>query len=182
MTPQDSADGGIQLGRILAGDAHAPVVYFLSLHFQNQRAVKIGTSARLRKRIGCISYGATLRDILLLVPGDRDTETAYHRRFRRYQIQGEVFRLEGALRAFIAGPAVRPVSANEAPPPPPPAIQGVTLREALDAGVFGSGGYEAIRKYIQRMEDPPIVTGIRGSARVYAPGDLTRVAADRRQG
>lgn len=112
---------GIQLGRILAGQTHAPVVYFMSLYFRDSRAVKIGTSTRLGKRVGNITYGATLSDVLLLVSGDRDVEHAYHQRFREHQIQGEVFRRAGDLAAFLANPPwSAPTSGVPARPMPEP--------------------------------------------------------------
>jgi hypothetical protein len=98
---------GIQFGRIIAGELHAPVVYFIAMTYGGRPAVKIGTSTRLKTRIRSVSYAAELTDVLLLVPGGEDVETALHDRFREYQIPpfAELFWLEGRLRDFVAQPA-----------------------------------------------------------------------------
>lgn len=95
---------GIQLGRILAGETHMDVVYFLAMTYQGREAVKIGTSTRLKKRISSVSYVAEMEDILLLMPGAHDVETSFHNRFREYQIKpyAELFWREGELSAFVA--------------------------------------------------------------------------------
>src|ERR1035441_6626746 len=100
--------GGIQLGRIIAGEAHVPVVYFLAMTYGGRPAVKIGTSTRLKARIRGVSYAAELTDVLLLIPGGEDAETALHDQFREYQIPpfAELFWLEGRLRDFVAQPAL----------------------------------------------------------------------------
>lgn len=101
---QDQFPQGIQLGRILAGETHMDVVYFLAMHFRGREAVKIGTSTRLKTRIGSVSYAAELEDVLLLVPGGHDIETLFHDRFREYQIPpyAELFWRDGQLGAFLA--------------------------------------------------------------------------------
>jgi hypothetical protein len=106
---QDQEPQGIQLGRILAGDAHMDVVYFLAMTFREREAVKIGTSTRLKKRVSSVSYAAEMEDVILLVPGGHDVETLFHNRFREYQIQpfAELFWREGRLGEFLAmAPAV----------------------------------------------------------------------------
>ena len=94
---------GIHLGRILAGDKHPGVVYFLAMTYKGRPAVKIGTSERLLSRISSVSYAATLTDVLLLVPGGEDVEIVLHREFSAYQIDGfqELFWLKGRLKAFL---------------------------------------------------------------------------------
>lgn len=113
MTPR-SAARGIQLGRLIAGQAHASVVYFLAWTHDGREAVKIGTSKRLKTRITGISYTATLADILLLVPGGHDVESAWHRHFRDYRIRPfrELFWLEGSLRDYLAFPPPLPLVAT----------------------------------------------------------------------
>ncbi len=100
----DDAVAGIQLGRMLAGQLHASVVYFLATTYRHREAVKIGTSTRLKTRITGVSYSATLTDVLLLLPGGRDVETACHDRFRKYQVPSfrELFWRQGHLRDFLA--------------------------------------------------------------------------------
>ena len=100
----------IHLGRLLAGETHASVVYFLSMPHDGREAVKIGTSKRLKARLTAISYTATLADILLIVPGGHDVESAWHRHFRDYRIQPfrELFWLKGSLRDFLAFPPPLP--------------------------------------------------------------------------
>lgn len=101
---------GIQLGRMLAGESHASVVYFLAMTHDGREAVKIGTSSRLKTRIRSVFYTATLEDILLIVPGGHDVESAWHHHFRHYRIRPhrELFWLEGTLRDFLTFPPPLP--------------------------------------------------------------------------
>src|ERR1035441_3378994 len=105
MEPQ-----GIQLGRIVAGDSHPDVVYFLAMTYQGREAVKIGTSTSLKARLRSVSYVAELEDVLLLVPGGRDVEGLFHQRCRECKTPpyAELFWREGQLGACLA--AVPPVS------------------------------------------------------------------------
>ena len=165
---------GIQFGRIMAGHAHAPVVYFLLLHFSDRRpAVKIGTSAQLKRRIETISYSATLSDVLLLVPGGRDIEAAYHQRFRQYRLRGELYRMDGELEAFLASCPDGSESGAQ-----------LTIREAVANGVFG---YEqgalavcAARKRVHRAGIKPARVLDDGSY-VFDRAVLAAVARDGRR-
>jgi hypothetical protein len=67
--------GGIELRRILAGETHAPVVYFARMGDK----VKIGTTTNLKQRMS--SFYKDLSDVLVVVPGGKDVEAAYHKRF-----------------------------------------------------------------------------------------------------
>lgn len=101
---QSSLPKGIQLGRILAGESHMDVVYFLAMPFRGRDAIKIGTSTRLKARISSVSYAAEFDDVLLLVPGGHDVETMFHDRFSEYRIPpyAELFWREGRLAGFLA--------------------------------------------------------------------------------
>jgi hypothetical protein len=89
---------GIELGRMLAGERHSPVVYFVWC----AGAVKIGTTKQLRPRLRALYL--RLSDVILIVPGGHEVERAYHDQLRQYQIQEpgrrELFELEGVLRAL----------------------------------------------------------------------------------
>lgn len=92
---QDREIAGIELGRMLAGERHSPVVYFVWC----AGAVKIGTTTRLRTRIAALYL--RLSDVILIVPGGREVERAYHDRLRQHQIREpgrrELFSLDGVL-------------------------------------------------------------------------------------
>lgn len=121
MTPHRDTKG-IQLGRIVAGETHASVVYFLALPYRRREAVKIGTSTRLLSRITSVSYAATLADVLLLLPGGREVEAARHREFRDYQIDEfrELFWLKGRLKDFLDWSPPGPESESEIETTPEP--------------------------------------------------------------
>lgn len=89
---------GIELGRMLAGEKHSPVVYFVWCG----GAVKIGTTTQLRSRIR--SLYLRLSDVILIVPGGHEVERAYHEQLREYRIhepgRRELFALDGVLSAL----------------------------------------------------------------------------------
>jgi hypothetical protein len=88
-----------EVASILAGQPHGPVVYFARVG----RNVKIGTSADLSARIR--SFYLCLDDVLAVVPGDREVEALYHRRFRSYVVSDsrpELFRPGLLLRLYLA--------------------------------------------------------------------------------
>jgi hypothetical protein len=105
------AGRGIQLDRLLAGETHASVVCFLAMTHDGREAVKIGTSSRLKARVAGIRYTATLADVLLIVPGGRDVESAWHHHFRDQRIRPfrELFWLEGGLRDYLTFPPPLPL-------------------------------------------------------------------------
>ena len=170
MEPQ-----GIQLGRIVAGDSHPDVVYFLAMTYQGREAVKIGTSTSLKARLRSVSYVAELEDVLLLVPGGRNVEVLFHQRFRECQIPpyAELFWREGQLGAYLAAvPPVSPAAAYEArfrnfeaksepkyEPKPEPEVQPgagppdtpMGLVNIVRAFILPHGTPEQQRKYAQRL-------------------------------
>jgi hypothetical protein len=87
------------LYRLLAGQRHAPVVYFARMGDN----VKIGTSMNLKGRMR--GFYLTLDDVLAIVPGGEDVEDAYHERFAASRIQDddrrELFRLDERLSYFL---------------------------------------------------------------------------------
>lgn len=91
--------GVIELARILAGESHAPVVYFARMGDN----VKIGTSTNLKARMQ--SFYLSLGDVLLIIPGAEDVEDAFHQRFAASRIEGdgrrELFRIDARLRHFL---------------------------------------------------------------------------------
>jgi len=143
----EPGSGGVELSRIIAGKAHAPVVYFVRVGDN----VKIGTTTNLKGRMQ--SLYLSLEDVVLVVPGGKDVEAAYHERFTECRIHGEgrreLFRLSRQLRSLLSPqrPAVPDPAAPDAGKPL------VTLREACDAGVLGST-LAAARKAAQRPGFP----------------------------
>lgn len=91
--------GVVELSRILAGQSHAPVVYFARMG----ENVKIGTTTNLRARMS--SFYVPMSDVLAVVPGGEDAEKAYHERFKSSQVadesRQELFRLDAGLRFFL---------------------------------------------------------------------------------
>jgi len=89
---------GFELGRMLAGEKHPAVVYFVWCG----GAVKIGTTTQLRSRIR--SLYLRLSDVILIVPGGHAVERAYHERLRDHRIdepgRRELFALDGVLSAL----------------------------------------------------------------------------------
>lgn len=193
--------GGIQLGRMIAGETHASVVYFLAMTHDGREAVKIGTSARLKTRLRGVSYTATLADILLLVPGGHDVESAWHHHFRHYRIRPhrELFWMEGSLRDFLAFPSPLPRVASStalvpyAGPPSlvpthvmpgqqpsaPPSTMG--LSEAVRRGVLRTTRAAAnVDRYRAADSFPePVAKGKRGEL-LYNTADLSAYDASRR--
>lgn len=92
----------VPLSRLLAGQRHAPVVYFALMGDGN---VKLGTSGNLAVRMR--SLYVPLEDVLAVVPGGKETEDSFHKRFEKYRVRGgtrrELFRLEGHLGRFLGG-------------------------------------------------------------------------------
>ncbi len=84
--------------KILAGEPHGPVVYFVRIG----RNVKIGTTGNLRARMRRLYL--SLDDVLAVVPGDRQVETLYHQRFSstRFKDRAELFRPDLRMRLFLA--------------------------------------------------------------------------------
>ena len=156
----------IELGRILAGQQHAPVVYFARVGGY----VKIGTTINLKGRMR--SLYLSLEDVLAVVPGGKDVEAAYHERFAESRIQEEgrreLFRIDGQLRSFL-DPNHWHLSAA-APEPEKPLI---TLREACADGVLRSS-LAAARKAAHRPGFPAVAGwGDDGRSALYRWADLT---------
>jgi hypothetical protein len=78
------------------------VVYFLKNGKRKQ--IKIGFGVDLNSRIETLraSSPETLQ-VLATIPGDRATEGELHRRFAKYRIRREWFKLEGELAEYVAG-------------------------------------------------------------------------------
>lgn len=89
----------VPLSLILAGQAHAPVVYFARM----ADGVKIGTTVNLSLRMQDLYV--PLRNVLAVVPGGKETEDAYHDLFEEYRIRDpgrkELFRMSGRLEQFL---------------------------------------------------------------------------------
>jgi hypothetical protein len=91
---------GIQVAKILAGEKHAPLVYFVLMGSQQ---VKVGTSTNLRKRI--TSFYRSLDDVVLTVPGGEGEERILHEHFAdcRVDLGGrpELFWIRGPVLVFL---------------------------------------------------------------------------------
>lgn len=74
-------------------------VYFLRMG----DAVKIGFSGSLGQRIKTIQTACPRpTEILCIIPGNYGTERYFHAHFAAHKLQGEWFRLDGQLAAFLA--------------------------------------------------------------------------------
>ena len=162
--------GGVELSRILAGRAHAPVVYFARMGGGN---VKIGTSTNLKGRMQ--SFYLSLEDVVLVVPGGAGVEDAYHERFASSQIKGdgrrELFRLDGELLGFLS--SQRASAMREAGSLEPGLL--TTLRRACDEEVLLCS-LDAARKAAQRHGFPE-VQGWDKSTALYDREDLMEYQA-----
>jgi hypothetical protein len=91
--------GSVELGCILAGENHAPVVYFARMADK----VKIGTTTNLKQRVR--SFYLDLSDVLVVVPGGKDVEAAYHKRFASSRVdedgRQELFHIDHRLAFFL---------------------------------------------------------------------------------
>jgi hypothetical protein len=91
--------GRIELGRVLADESHAPVVYFARMGDK----VKIGTTTNLKRRMRDMYLD--LSDVLVVVPGGKDVEAAYHKRFGSSRVdedgRQELFRIDHRLAFFL---------------------------------------------------------------------------------
>lgn len=163
---------GIELARIIAGDTHAPVVYFLTVGDR----VKIGTSKCLRSRISSLSM--RLAQVAVIVPGGVDVEHEFHERFADYRIwpEREWFWLRGRLSVFVGRePVVRGSRRLRSVAPESDGCGPVSVSEAMSLGLL-DGGRAALVKRLQRDPRSPAPVGYRGRARLYAREDLVRWA------
>jgi hypothetical protein len=84
-----------------AWDKHKSQVYFLQQGETDR--VKIGFSCRINGRISNLrSSNPDKLTLLATVSGARDAEARLHKRFSRYRITGEWYRLEGKLAEYVA--------------------------------------------------------------------------------
>lgn len=82
---------------------HEPLVYFI----RNGNRVKIGYTTNLSTRVAALTL--TLRFVDLTLPGNRDLETAMHRRFAAERLEGtEWFVYSRRLRDFIESERAKP--------------------------------------------------------------------------
>jgi T5orf172 domain len=74
-------------------------VYFI----RSGALIKVGYTTDLSKRMR--SYNSHNPDVQLMavVPGTRDDEAAYHKRFAAQKVRGEWFRLSGSLATMLHG-------------------------------------------------------------------------------
>lgn len=170
---------GIELGRILAGQTHSPVVYFVRF---GDGMVKIGTSRRLRKRLASLCL--RLDQALLIVPGGFEAEAAYHDRFRAYRIPGgEIFVRTGELAEFLSQPpqpsknpspdqGVETVSLAPAPPVEiGTEIGPVSLRAAVAERII-EGTHAAVKMWRWRDPQFPEPVAHRGQTALYDRDEL----------
>lgn len=88
----------VDLGR--DWDDHNPQVYFLRIKGTDE--VKIGYSRRLNSRISDLSIAHSKElELIATVSGGVEAEGRLHRRFHRYRIRGEWYRIEGKLAEYI---------------------------------------------------------------------------------
>lgn len=99
--PNDPAAGGRPpKAKTAAQKKVSHVVYFIQ--YGKTRQVKIGTTQHITRRLGGLRTGSPNGlHLLATVSGDIITEAEMHRRFRKYWLRGEWFKMEGALAKFI---------------------------------------------------------------------------------
>jgi hypothetical protein len=92
---------GRRVGLDKVWDTHKPQVYFLRRDGTDE--VKIGYSTQVNFRMANLrgANGGKLT-LLATVSGGRDAESRLHKRFSRYRIQGEWYRLDGKLAEYVA--------------------------------------------------------------------------------
>jgi len=187
-TPAAVRDGeGVQLSRILAGQKHAPVVYFARIGDN----VKIGTSTNLRARMRALYL--SLDDVLALIPGGEDVEDACHRQFAESRhpdyARPELFCMSGPLSRYLHSlheAATRtpqePPSRAAAEPATPAAVSDgepeapamMPLRQACAEGILRCS-LDAARKAAQRPGFPA-VAGWNGLSAQYYTAELQAFA------
>lgn len=87
------------LGR--AWSKHKSQVYFLRQIGTDR--IKIGYSCNMNGRISALNTSMPEKlELLATVSGARDAEARLHKRFARYRIKGEWYRLEGKLAEYVA--------------------------------------------------------------------------------
>jgi len=189
--PECGASAGVELGRIIAGQGHAPVVYFARIGAEH---VKIGTTTNLAARMQTFYLG--LRDVLLIVPGGHVVESGYHSRFRALGVGGsrrELFRFAGDLEVFLTNPASRDLAEyltrrNDREPevrvagpvelaltsPLPLPLNCVTILESAAAGMLPrawtkpGGAFRTAKSRAKKDGIPvPDVKGTRGTRALY---------------
>jgi T5orf172 domain len=144
--------GIIELHRILAGQSHAPVVYFARVG----EYIKIGTTTNLKSRMRSIYV--PLEDVLALIPGGREVERVYHEKFAVSRVaddsRRELFRVDWRLRSFLG--LDRPDREE------PPVIsdsrgEPITLAEAVDGGYAPGATVPALRqdRYLSDKDQLP---------------------------
>lgn len=74
-------------------------VYFV--HDDASNVVKIGTSTRVKLRFGSIRSSNIRAVLLAIIPGDRETELEWHKRYAADRIEGEWFTATDELMAEI---------------------------------------------------------------------------------
>jgi Meiotically up-regulated gene 113 len=159
---------GIELGRILTGRLHEPVVYFVRF---GTDTVKIGTSTRLLNRVN--SLYLRMADVFLVLPGGEAVERAFHERFAAHRIQEsnrrELFSLPAVLDELqlmgLYSPAAEPATDPQVREPLP-APHVVTIGEAVAERISGPT-VEAVRKALRRSAVRPAPVGRRGNADEY---------------
>lgn len=99
----DAFPPGIESTKAQAEAKRKPsnVVYFIQ--YGNTKRVKIGTAENVVKRMSALrtSSPGDYR-LLATIPGDDVVEAEMHRRFSKYWLRREWFKLEGKLAAYIA--------------------------------------------------------------------------------
>lgn len=84
-----------ELRDLMAAASHVYFVYSAGL-------VKIGFSADWLSRTDTVCRGCPHdAQVVLVMPGDRQMEAAYHALFHEYRTVGEWFRCEGKMREFL---------------------------------------------------------------------------------
>lgn len=79
---------------------HKSQVYFV--RYADSDRVKIGVSEGINNRLSSLGGGTPEKITLMAtVSGDRRAEARLHKKFARYRIKGEWFRLEGKLAEYI---------------------------------------------------------------------------------
>lgn len=131
------------------------MIYFLQgTHRDGGKLIKIGTTIRLAVRVNSpdIRRFAPL-EVLGITDGSYADEAAIHRKFDNCRWQGEWFRDEPEIRAFIAAEA-RPWTPDEDAPTPPMSAVRIDAEIVNSARIIAVADGKTLAEYLAEIVQP----------------------------